>query len=140
MLSTLELVTVTGIKLGKAAKTNMFSEENYEITMTLQTDIYPLEIIYLACYTLTEEAYFYIKPEGISRGINDVIVAIKRKNEPERNSRPLQEIIWDFRNSLTAHAGRLATSKRNREIRKHIIGRALESARNFGKEKIEENK
>ena len=52
----------------------------YESVITLQTDIYPLEAIYLACYSFIEHVYFQINPvDAPGEKVKVVEVAMKRK-------------------------------------------------------------
>jgi His-Xaa-Ser system protein HxsD len=102
-------------------------QQIYESTITLQTDIYPLEAVYLACYSLIEQVYFHIKPVDGAAKIKVVEVALKRKEKSGGST--LGKGEREFLNELISQSLRLRTLKRNRKIRTQIIGSSLATAR-----------
>ncbi|MFA6449196.1 MAG: hypothetical protein WCX65_07015 [bacterium] len=98
--------------------------EKYDWTLSLHSDIYPLESIQLATCGFLDDAFFYLyQPENGDTG--KISVAVKIRDPKKTDSDVLS---GKFANELNRQSLRLALSKMNRKVRAQIVGRALTSA------------
>lgn len=99
--------------------------DKYDWTVSLHSDIYPLESIQLAACGFLDHAFFYLfRPEnGNEKGQINVAVKIrdKKKTDPD-------VLSGSFSNELNRQSLRIALDKMNRKVRAQIVGRALTSA------------
>jgi His-Xaa-Ser system protein HxsD len=102
-----------------------YAEKNYDVVIMLPLDIYPLESVCIAAYDFMDDFYFYIYRDGGAGKERSVEVALKARNQ---SGKDLDCSIGRFQNELVRQALRAATAKMNKDIRKHVIGRALASA------------
>ena len=89
------------------------------ILLDLQTAVFPLEVIYAACYAFTDRTYVRLE-ELPDSGIR-VALDPKKPAGPEERRR----VEGDFRNELLHHALRLKVSAANQKLREYIVTRAL---------------
>lgn len=105
------------------AATQLHSQKHYDAEITLPLEFYPLESVCLAAYDFLDKLFFYIYRENA--GSREVKVAVKARSG---NAMDTELYLEMFENELIRQALRSASAKMNREIRTHIIGRALASA------------
>ena len=87
--------------------------------ITVDTKIYPLEVIYGAAYVFLDKAYIYLDGDPQKK----IIVRIKNK---QGSGKWIAEKLRDeFMNELLNYGLRYQISKNNRKIREYIIGTAL---------------
>lgn len=84
----------------------------------LKTEVYPLEVIYAACYVFLDRAYFLLDGNK-----EEVIVKIKLKSDNPN-------FIDEFHNELINYGTFFAFSKKNKEIINSQLSRALFSNEN----------
>lgn len=93
--------------------------ENNEIIFSLNTKIYPQEIIYKTCYTFIDRMYVYL--DSLKK--NEIIVSLKSK---EKLTKKQPESLKDeFLNELLNILIREAVSKKNQKFLEYIIGGAI---------------
>jgi len=110
------------------AKMHEAEVPSYETSVNLEMKIYPMECVYLAAYAVMDDAYLLITPsQDTGDKPESIEVSISRK-EASDTSMTSEELAGEFMNELLRNCARRHTAKRNKEIRKHIIGRALASA------------
>lgn len=90
-----------------------------DIVISVQTPLYGLEAVYLACYSMLDRAY--IRLEGSPKG--SIRVRMKSK---EGGS--LERMAGEFENELLHQALRIKVASANQKIREHIVARALAGA------------
>ncbi|PJB99424.1 MAG: His-Xaa-Ser system protein HxsD, partial [Candidatus Nealsonbacteria bacterium CG_4_9_14_0_8_um_filter_35_12] len=84
--------------------------ENNEIIFSLNTKIYPQEIIYKTCYTFIDRMYVYL--DSLKK--NEIIVSLKSK---EKLTKKQPESLKDeFLNELLNILIREAVSKKNQKF------------------------
>lgn len=107
-----------------------------QINVIVNSELYPLEAIYGACYVFLDKAYLRLSGDP-KKEIN---VSIKPKEK--EGKKKLEEISGDFLNELLNYSLRCKISSNNRKIREYIIGKALYSSLPQGSiiEKKEEGK
>ncbi len=91
-------------------------------TVAVKVGLYGLEAVYLASYALLDRAY--IRLEGDPKGT----VKVRIKPKKDLSAKTLSALAGEFSNELIHQALRTKVSAANRQIREHIILRALTSA------------
>lgn len=87
-----------------------------EAVIRINTDFFPLEIIYSSAYVLLDRAYFTFD------GDPDSEVEVHLRAKGGENPR---EIAGEFQNELVNHSVYSKQAKKNKEVREAIIKRAL---------------
>ena len=105
---------------------NAIRPDDYDLTLSYQTAVYPGECISMACCSFLDRAFFMLNTQDAPKRIS---VSFKMRPDLEENDGGMDRLIYDYHNELVRQANRLRCQKANREIRKYIIGRALESAK-----------
>jgi His-Xaa-Ser system protein HxsD len=91
--------------------------KNNFLTISVNSKIYPLEIIYSASYVFLDRAYILI--DGNPQG--KIFIQMKPKSKTEN----LENLGNDFNNELLNYAVYVVQAVRNQPLRKAIIERAL---------------
>ena len=111
-----------------------------KITIKINPKIYPLEVVEGAAYTFIDRAYVDISGNPKKQ----ISVALAGKDN--LNRKEILRLAGEFKNELLNYALRREISRNNREIREHIISRALfssvvppEEEFNLVKKKIQES-
>lgn len=91
-------------------------EENFVI-ISIDTKIYPMEVVYCAAYMFLDKNYVII--EGDIK--KEIFVQIK----PKVNSNDFEKIVGDFNNELINYSVYVIQSARTSQIREAIIKRTL---------------
>ena len=94
---------------------------NYQHVVELNTQVYPIEVIYRVCYIFTDDFYLYMRPgEG-----NKIFVEITSKNQNDFKN----DVVGSFLNALIDHRVRFDISKNTKNIREVLIGTAFGEAK-----------
>lgn len=91
-------------------------------TVAVKVGLYGLEAVYLASYALLDRAY--IRLEGDPKGT----ITVRIKPKKDLSPKTLAALAGEFSNELIHQALRTKVSTANRQIREHIILKALTSA------------
>ncbi len=90
-----------------------------QITITVDSRIYPLEVVYGAAYVFLDKAYLYLDGDPKKK----ITITIKGKNKLSRKE--TGNLAREFLNELLNYSLRYQISKQNRKIREYIVGTAL---------------
>jgi len=85
--------------------------------ISINPEIFSLEVIYSATYTFLDRAYF------VFEGDPDEEIRVKVK--PKSSDDDIEELAYEIQNELVNYAVYIIQSSRNQEIRNAIIKRAL---------------
>lgn len=96
---------------------DVYREEGYGV-ITINPDIFSLEVIYSATYTYLDKAYFIF--EGSPE--EEILVKYKPKEDQD-----IKKLGYKIQNELLNYAVYIIQASRNKEIRNAIISRALGS-------------
>jgi len=85
--------------------------------LKINSKIYPIDVVSSVCYTMNEEAYFFLEgnPE------KEIEVNIKTKNNKLTN----KEIVLKFQENLITYLEYKNNFKNNKKIKEMIIQRAI---------------
>lgn len=92
------------------------------LTMTVQKDLYPLDVLFSASYVFLDRAYVFF--DGNPRG--EVIMTFEPKEALDEDA--LRTMAGDFLNELVAVRVRQSIADRNKTIREYIVSGVLGSA------------
>ncbi|MCK5580423.1 MAG: His-Xaa-Ser system protein HxsD [Candidatus Omnitrophica bacterium] len=104
--------------------------ENNEIIFSLNSKIYPRDVIFKACYTFIDRVYIFL--DNPKR--NEITVSFKGKKILTKKQ--LNSLKGEFANELLNAILRKDISKKNKKILEYVVGGAITAAL----EKPEENK
>lgn len=96
--------------------------KNNLLVLRLNSLIYPLEAIYLTCYTFIDRAYLFLDGDPQK----EIKVTIKGKKNLSKKQ--LEGLAGEFLNELLNSTLRIKLGERNKKIRQYIVERALVSA------------
>jgi len=96
------------------------------LTVTLNTEIYPLEVIYGASYIFIDRVYLFLDKQGKE-------VAVTFKPKEGMSKKQLENLAGEFTNELLSCVLRANLSQENKKIRQHIVERVLYSSVNIEK-------
>ncbi len=99
-----------------------YARNGYDVVMRFESEIYPLESVLIACDNLQDIGYFYVFSDD-GEGGRGTGVGMKVKDGSDAEG-----FAGEFDNEVMRQALRLGVAKLNREIRKNVVGRAMESA------------
>lgn len=99
-------------------KSNINLQKN-EIIFSLDTKIYPQEIIYKTCYTFIDTMYVYL--DSLKK--NEITISLKGKEKLTKEQ--LESLKDEFLNELLNILIREAVSKKNQKFLEYIIGGAI---------------
>jgi His-Xaa-Ser system protein HxsD len=91
------------------------------LSIFVDTNVYPLEVLFRACYVFTDKCYLFLSTTDQPAVIN---VRFKRKLE----SADLQSIVGEFCNELINQRVRLDVANETRSIRELIVAQAFAEA------------
>ncbi len=95
----------------------IYEEDNFA-KISINPDIFSLEVIYSATYTFLDKAYF------IFDGDPEEEVYVKVKPKEELN---LEELVYKIQNEMVNYAVYIVQASRNQGVRNAIITRALQT-------------
>ncbi len=90
-----------------------------QIKVTVDSKIYPLEVVYGAAYVFLDKAYLRLDGDPKKK----IIITIKTKKK--LNKKETEKLASEFLNELLNYGLRYQISKQNRRIREYIVGTAL---------------
>ncbi len=90
-----------------------------QITITVDSRIYPLEVVYGAAYVFLDKAYLFLDGDPKKK------IAITIKGKKELSKKETGNLAREFLNELLNYSLRYQISKQNRKIREYIVGTAL---------------
>ena len=90
-----------------------------QITITVDSRIYPLEVVYGAAYVFLDKAYLFLDGDPKKK------ITITIKGKKELNKKETGNLAREFLNELLNYSLRYQISKQNRKIREYIVGTAL---------------
>ena len=99
-------------------KNYSLDEKDKSVLIKINSNIYPLEVIYSAAYVFLDRAYVIID-SGDSK--EEILVQLKAK-EPKQD---LEEIAQSFNNELVSYAVYVVQAARSSSIRQAIVEAAL---------------
>jgi His-Xaa-Ser system protein HxsD len=105
-------------------------KENKNINFKISEKIYPLEVVFLACYNYIDKAYIYLDQNKTG----EFEVTMIGKNGVNASS--MKEIVGEFHNELLFSALRQKISKNNKRLREAIVFAALFSAQGNNPESL----
>jgi len=94
--------------------------------ITLNMEVYPLEVIYGASYVFIDRVYLFLDKKE-----KEVEVVFRPKEEMSKKQ--LENLAGEFMNELLSCVLRVNLSRENKKIRQHIVERALFSSVNIEK-------
>jgi radical SAM pair-associated protein len=94
-----------------------FHEEN--IVFSINTEIYPLDVIMKTAYNYTDGFYIFFDYE------KDGFIEVKLKHKEDCDVPKLEAVVGEFYNELLNQKIRLDIQKSTSNIRQLILGRAL---------------
>lgn len=94
-------------------------EEKNQVTITVNTKIYPLEVIFSSSYIFLDHAYILL--DEAKTGI--IVITLKGKEKMDKKQ--LEKFGGEFYNALLNDSLRNQISKTNQKIREYIVGSAL---------------
>lgn len=103
-----------------------------QILVRINPKIYPLEVVYMACYVFLNKAYVAL--DGDPK--KEIKVSLKAKEK--LTLKKLRALKGEFLNELLNYSLRNEISKRNIKIREYIVGQALFALNPEGFEEEEE--
>jgi His-Xaa-Ser system protein HxsD len=89
--------------------------------MHVNTEVYPLQVLFRACYLFTDRCYLFLSRESESTNIKICFAG----KSPDAN---LKEIVGDFCNELINQQVRLTVAKETQVIRELIVAQAFAEA------------
>ncbi len=92
------------------------------ISFEVDRKIYPMELIFGACFIFIDRCYVYIDREGADK------LKITLKGKSKLSEEDLEALSGEFHNELLNQALRKKIGQANRRIREYIVSRALFSA------------
>ncbi|MEW6200779.1 MAG: His-Xaa-Ser system protein HxsD, partial [bacterium] len=95
--------------------------ENNEVCFTVERKIYPMEVIFGACYNFIDRCYVFL-----DKGDKDT-VRVSLKGKEKLADGDLEAIAGEFQNELLTQSLRKKINKQNKKIREYIVSRALYS-------------
>ena len=95
--------------------------------VNINPKVFPLEVVYAACYVLLDKAYFLF--DGDPEGEIKIII---RAKDPKIKKAALEKIALQLHDELINYATYAVQAARNQAVREAIIKRAL--ATNIGEE------
>jgi len=98
------------------------NSKNNQIVFWLNSQTYPLEVIYSTAYVFLDRAYVYL--DGDPK--KEIVVSLKGKEK--LNKKQLAGLKGEFCNELLNYLLRVEITKRNQKVRDFIVGTALVSA------------
>ncbi len=101
----------------KKLKNFDIDKKNKIITVSINPNIFPLEIIYSAAYVLMNDAYVILDGDPKKK----ILVQIKAKEQ----KKDLEKLALEFHNELLNYAVYAVQAAKTQEIRKAIVERAL---------------
>lgn len=111
--------------------------ENNEIFFSLNTKVYPQDVIFKTCYVFIDQMYIYL--DNSKKG--EILVSLKGKND--LNGKELEKLKGEFTNELLNMVLRESVAKKNQKVLEYIVGGAinasLENVKQIEKEKGNEN-
>lgn len=104
-----------------ASQTTSRTDESGRTVLVLDSEVYPLEVIYGACYVFIDRVYLLL-------GREDEHIRVELTPKEGTTDEELHAIAGDFGNELLTQALRLRLTRENRAILETIVGRALAGA------------
>jgi len=95
------------------------NEKENKIVISVNSKLYPLEVIYAVAYVFLDRAYIYLDGNPKS----EIFVSLKGKKKVTKKA--LKEMGGDFLNELLNYSLRNSISKSNRKVREYILGACL---------------
>ena len=92
------------------------------ISIEVDRKIYPMEMIYGACFIFIDRCYVYLDRNGADK------LTVTLKGKTALKAAELEALSGEFHNELLNQALRKKISQANRRIREYIVSRALFSA------------
>ena len=92
------------------------NEKERKVSVSVDTNLYPLDVIYSAAYVFLDKAYILLSGDPK----NKVIVELKPKAEYD-----LEILGGEFNNELLSYANYKEMSRANKDVRHTILQRAL---------------
>jgi His-Xaa-Ser system protein HxsD len=90
------------------------------LTLLVDRNIYPEEVIFRTCYLFTDRCYLFLEPASDSR--------IKVRFRKRRQSVALERVVGDFGNELINQRVRHTIAVETRAIRELIVTQAFAEA------------
>ena len=100
----------------KDIKTKLNLAEN-EIVFSLNTKIYPAEVIYKTCYVFIDKMYIYLD----SQKKGEITASLKSKVVGKLGAKGLEKIKGEFLNELLNTVLRSSVIKKNQKIMEYIV-------------------
>ena len=99
------LVSVKDSKIKKIGNMELHDDENY-VVISLNPDIYPLDIAYLACYIMLDRAFIVL--DGDPK--KEIIIELRPKDKTKK----IDELGREFNNELINYAVYKIQAERNK--------------------------
>lgn len=106
-----------GGKVQKGISNTSIDKEENCVVLSINTKIYPLDVVYSAAYIFIDRAYILL--DGDPK--NKVTVELR----PKQKSQDLEKLGMDFNNELLNYAFYKTQSEKNKDIRTTLIQAAL---------------
>jgi His-Xaa-Ser system protein HxsD len=99
------------------------------VAIRLDRKIYPIEVVYGACYNFIDRCYVYLDGDG------DKGIVVRLKGKASMSDEQLAALEGELTNELLSQALRKKISQQNQRLREYIVSRALFAAQS-GEEEI----
>jgi His-Xaa-Ser system protein HxsD len=103
---------------GGARRAVSWPVDFHQVTVPVDTAIYPLDVIYGAAYVLMDRAYVLLTPAD-SGGVD-----VKLSGRKPLDDEGLRQLGGEFANELTNQALRATLDESGRKIREYIVAKA----------------
>jgi His-Xaa-Ser system protein HxsD len=88
-----------------------------EESLTVDTEIYGLEVLFRACYAFTDRCYLFLR----DRAPTQVTVVFRKRRSPKT----LSALVEEFTNELIDQRLRVLLAAETKEIRERIVAQAF---------------
>jgi len=109
-----------------------YEVENNAICFKVERKIYPMEVIFGACYNFIDRCYVFL-----DKGEKETI-RVSLKGKQELAEADLEALAGEFHNELLTQSLRKKINKQNKKVREFIVSRALYSVEPYEEQEIAE--
>ncbi len=105
----------------KAAKSRLNLKDS-EIVFSVDTSLFPKDVIFKACYAMIDAVYIYLNSDGGRR------ILVYLKTRKRSGKKQLEHLRNEFLNEILNVSIRKSISKQNQKIVEKVIGGAINAA------------
>ncbi|MEI7750407.1 MAG: His-Xaa-Ser system protein HxsD [Candidatus Moraniibacteriota bacterium] len=101
----------------------LIDQKNRSVTFSVNTNVYPKDIVYKACYVFIDRMYIFL---DVSPKKDIIFVTLKGKESLLKKN--IEKLEGEFMNELLNSLVRENISKRNQKVLEQIVGGAMGAA------------